>query len=142
VTADPVVGALGALAGGDPSSAIQTLAAAGVQRVTVRSAFSPDYSFSPFAPGAPPGGGQPGGASAFVAWLQPEVILDGVFGTQRWAPAGSPTANYVPHLAGAGAGLLSIFALLLGNVGVAKVAGLAALAFVGAGEAENRGWLK
>ncbi len=146
MTNDPLQGVLANLSSGDAGGAIASLAQAGVQTVTVRSAFTPDFSFSPFAPGAPAGGGQPAGAPAapvspWLAWLQPEVTIQGAFGVQQWAPAGSPQGSYVPQLVGAGAIAFGVLALLLGNAPVAKLSGFAGLAFLGVGEAERRGWL-
>lgn len=80
-----------------------------VRKVTFRSQVTPDYTYDPWAPSAPPAQGQ--------AWLmnfvRPEVTVDTVAGPIVIAPYGAPEHDYGLALGlGAAASLVGIVMLI------------------------------
>ena len=80
------------------SNVLDAALKASVQRVTFRSQVTPDYSYDPFAPSAPPSEGH----GWLMGFIKPEITVETAAGPIVIAPYGSPTANYAPLAAAGG----------------------------------------
>ena len=100
--------AAGSAVDGDWAGAVQALGRGTVTSVTIRTQFSPPFTFDPFAetpPDAPP--------NPILALVKPEITIDTAGGALVMAPYGEPTANYLPRLvAGVAIGVLGFVALV------------------------------
>jgi hypothetical protein len=132
-----------ALTTGDPSRITSALTSVAIRRVTVRTQITPGFSYEPSydangTPQAAPG------ASILnpLALLKPEITIEPVVGSPIVvAPYGSPTTNYLPHLAGAVAGTVALIAFWRGALALAKGAALVGGGLLLAGVVKNRiGW--
>lgn len=132
-----------AFGSGDPSRVASALTSVAIRRVTVRTQITPPFSYEPSysADGTP---APAPGASALnpLAWLKPEFTVEPLVGAPIVvAPYGSPSSNYLPHLAGALAGAVALFAFWRGAIAIAKTAALVGGGLLLAGALKNRiGW--